>query len=94
MRGTAIPPNAPDLELPEGHPVTVEQVESAARLDPDLFRVVLRTGMLLDDERRIASDEVVEWVRRIDAPPRRRPSRPQRRLDDRAEIDALLAPYA
>ncbi|WP_157508727.1 FAD-dependent oxidoreductase [Luteipulveratus halotolerans] len=94
LHGTPVPPNAPDLELPHGHPVSADEVERAARLDPDLFRVVLRASMVLDDERRIASPEVVERVRRIGAPAAAPAPPPTRRLDDRAELVGLLADYA
>ena len=95
--GDEVPRNAPAAELPEGHPVSSAEIERSAGSDADLFRVLLRATMLLDDERHIASSSVVHDVRRVLAaegtpePPRPRPTDG---LNDRAVVAETLAAYA
>lgn len=95
--GDEVPRNAPVAELPEGHPVCSADIERAAGSDPDLFRVLLRATMLLDDERNIASPAVARDVRRVLAAQRTlEPPRPLRTddLNDRAVVAETLAAYA
>lgn len=97
LAGMALPNNAPALELPAGHPISCADLEQAADHDPDLFRVLLRGSVMLDDDGYTASDEVAAWVRRVlaHAPPA--PTRPvpaSGGLHDRAIVEELLAPFA
>ncbi|KQY51668.1 MULTISPECIES: FAD-dependent oxidoreductase [unclassified Nocardioides] len=97
LAGQAIPRNAPGIELPEGHPVTSEDLDRAADADPDLLRATFRATMLLDDERVIASERVAARTRAVlDAlpPSPGRPSPPTDGLHDRSVLEAVLAPYA
>jgi hypothetical protein len=97
LAGRAIPPNAPQFELPERHPISQADLERAADGDPDLFRVLLRASAMLDDDRHVASAEVVARVRQVletapdAAPPR---ARPTDGLHDRGTVERLLAAYA
>jgi hypothetical protein len=97
------PRNAPSVELPQDHPVTSDEVEQAAGTDPDLFRLVFRATMLLDDQRRIAAPEVAVRVRRIldervqspaDVVPRAPEPERSTALRDRDQLEVLLAAYA
>lgn len=103
LEGRAVPSNVPDLELPEGHPITPHDLERAAGLDPELFRVATRAAVMLDDDRHVEAPEVAEQVRAVlaahpassarmptDEPPRGTTSL----LHDRAQIADLLAAYA
>lgn len=97
LAGMAIPSNAPALELPADHPISCADLERAADHDPDLFRVLFRGSVMLDDEGYTASDEVVAWVRRIlaEAPEAPEPPAPATGgLHDRAVVEGLLAPFA
>lgn len=91
------PGNAPAVELPEGHPISSAELEHAAERDPEVFRVLIRAFMLLDDERAVASPEVVDRVRRVlaDAPASPSPNGTAQfgGLHDRAELERLLAPF-
>lgn len=64
------PSTAPDVLLPPDHPVTSEQIATAAIRDPDLFRAFIAALHMLDDRREIASPETTQLVLRLlDAPP-------------------------
>lgn len=97
LAGRSIPANAPQFELPDGHPISADDLKRAADHDPDLFRVLLRASVMLDDERHVASDDVVPRVRRVleTAPPEPPPRvRPTDGLHDRRTVEQLLASYA
>jgi hypothetical protein len=98
LRGRSVPGNAPSVELPADHPFDSGDLDRAAGSDPDLLRVLLRTTMLLDDDRRVASAEVAEQVRRAlgSAPASVGGASPPRSggLHDRAVVEELLAAYA
>ena len=102
LEGRSVPSNVPDLELPEGHPITAHDLERAAGLDPELFRVATRAAVMLDDERHVESQEVTDRVQAVlrahpssrermptDEPPRGTTSL----LHDREQVADLLAPY-
>ena len=96
LAGRSMPANAPALEIPADHPFTAHELERAAGLDPDLFRVFLRASVLLDDERTVCGPDVAADVRRIlDAagPPAPRRAPPTDGLHDRETITRLLAPW-
>lgn len=92
----SVPPNAPWVELPDGHTVDAMQLDRAAGQDPDIFRWVLRASMLLDDDRMIASPEVAERTLRVlaGASAPEPEQAPQGGLHGRQTLTALLAPYA
>lgn len=96
VEGVPAPAKAPGIELPARHPVSSDEIDQAANLDPDLFRIALRAGMMLDDHRVIASDEVAADVRRVLAavPAETSAAVPQPvptdGLHDRATLEALL----
>lgn len=97
LLGKSVPGNAPTVEVPHGNPVTADEISRAAASDPDLFRLLLRATMLLDDDRTIASPAVSHRVRLVleglpDAPPP--PPEPSDGLHDRDTLTDLLAPYA
>jgi len=97
LLGSAGPATAPSVEVPPGHPVTSQQIEEAAMLDPDLFRTFLRAMSLLDDERVIASPTVTEQVQRLthDLPPG--PAErtiPTGGLHDRETLLRVIAPFS
>lgn len=96
LLGSAAPANAPAVEVPNGHPVTSEQIERAAMADPDLFRVFLRAMNLLDDDRLIASPEVTSKVQRLaqDLPPSPERTRPTGGLRDREALLRVLQPFS
>ena len=97
LAGRAIPPNAPQFELPEGHPVSQADVERAAGDDPDVFRVMLRAMVMLDDDWHVASPGSTARVRQglETAPPADPPRvRPTDGLHDRGTVERLLAAYA
>ena len=87
LAGRSMPANAPALEIPEDHPFTAKELERAAGLDPDLFRLFLRATVLLDDDREVLAPEVAARVREVldeagpptprPAPTDRRPPRPR-----------------
>jgi len=97
LAGRSIPSNAPQFELPEGHPISQADLERAADHDPDLFRVLLRATVMLDDDRHVASPEVAARVRDVletapdPAPPRVRPTDG---LHDRNTVERLLSAFA
>lgn len=96
LAGRSMPANAPALEVPAGHPCTADELERAAGLDPDLFRVFLRATVLLDDERRVLGPEVATRVRELldgagPAQPRR--PRPIDGLHDRETVTRILAAW-
>jgi 2-polyprenyl-6-methoxyphenol hydroxylase-like FAD-dependent oxidoreductase len=95
LLGTAGPPTAPSVELPDGHPVTSRQIEAAAQTDPDLFRAFVRALSLLDDDRMIASPQVTDAVLRAvpDEPPRPGPPSPGR-VGDREAWLKVLEPFS
>lgn len=97
LLGESVPANAPRVEVPHGHPVSAEEIDRAASLDPDLFRIVMRATLLMDDERLVASPEVAHRVREIlDTAPPPGPPRPEPTggLHDRETLVSVLAPYA
>lgn len=103
LEGRSVPSNAPDLELPEGHPITAHDLERAAGHDPELFRVATRAAVMLDDDRHVESAEVSDRVRVVLAEhpssPERMPSDEPPRgatslLHDRDRVADLLAAYA
>ena len=103
LEGRTVASNAPDIELPDDHPITAAELERAAGLDPDLFRVATRAAVMLDDDRHVASLEVAERVQGVlaaadpsstarmpnDAPPRAAASP----LHDRRHLEELLAAF-
>jgi 2-polyprenyl-6-methoxyphenol hydroxylase-like FAD-dependent oxidoreductase len=96
LAGRSMPANAPALEIPEHHPFTAKELERAAGLDPDLFRVFLRATVLLDDERQVLAPEVAARVRELldragAAEPDR--ARPTDGLHDRETLARILAPW-
>ena len=96
LAGRSMPANAPAVEIPDDHPFTAKELERAAGLDPDLFRVFLRATILLDDERSVLGPGVANDVRRIlDAagPPEQDRPRPTDGLHDRDTLTRLLAPW-
>lgn len=97
LDGRSVPTNAPAVHLPDDHPITSFDLERAADRDPDLFRILLRASVMLDDERRVESPDIAEWVTRVlaDTPPPD-PERPPRTdgLHDRGHLERLLAAYA
>ncbi len=98
LAGDTVPPNAPRVELPDGHPVSSTQIEQAAMSDPDLFRHYMRAFHMIDDERAIASPAVAGTVRRLlaemPAPRPRASAAGSEKLHDREALESLLAPYA
>ncbi len=96
LQGTEVPGNAPSVELPDGHPVTSDEIERVFEHDPDLFRGLIRAANLVDDDRNIASAEVVEKVRRLlpDAPPPPAPEPRTGGLHERENLLRLLAPFS
>lgn len=62
LTGGDAPQTAPDVLLPEGHPVTSQQVTDAAMRDAALFRLFVRALHMMDDERVIASAATAERV--------------------------------
>ncbi|WP_323794295.1 hypothetical protein, partial [Nocardioides sp.] len=98
LEGRRLPSNVPNVELPEDHPITAEQLERAADLDPDLYRVATRASVMLDDERALESVSVSARVLEVlgeagpEQPPLERPST-ARDLDDRDFLERLLTPY-
>ncbi len=97
LEGRPVPSNVPDVELPDGHPITPQELERAADLDPELFRVVTRASVMLDDERHVESAEVSARVREVlqaaDEPASARAPADPRDLDDRGFLERLLAAY-
>lgn len=96
LLGQAVPANAPRIELPADHPITCAELERAGALDPDLFRLVLRATMMMDDDRRVASPEVAARVRTLlmEAPPAEvAPPEPTDGLYDRATLVGALAGF-
>lgn len=69
MTGGEAPATAPDVLLPENHPVTSGQVAEAAGRDPDLFRLFVSALHMMDDDHEIASAATVERVKRLLADP-------------------------
>jgi hypothetical protein len=65
LTGGEPPATAPDVLLPEDHPVTSAQVAEAAGRDPDLFRSFVSALHMMDDDREIASAATAETVRRL-----------------------------
>lgn len=97
LLGESVPANAPVVEVPHGHLVTAEEIDRAASLDPDVFRLVMRATLLMDDERLITSTQVAHRVRDLlaDAPEPLPPEpEPSDGLYDRARLTGLLAPYS
>lgn len=95
LAGRSVPSNAPPLEMPEGHPITAAELEQAAGLDPDLFRVFLRATVLLDDAREVLAPEVVTRVRQLLARAQPAPdrARPTVGLHDRETLTRMLAAW-
>ena len=96
LAGRSMPANAPALEVPDDHPFTAEELERAAGLDPDLFRLFLRATVLLDDDRDVLGAEVSARVRAVldsAGPPAPRRPRPTDGLHDRETVTRLLAPW-
>ena len=98
--GRVLPENAPSVLLPASCPVTSEDVERAARVDPDVLRALIRANLLLDDGRRIASADVVSRVREAlstvpagDSAPTAADA-PRHGLHDRRRIAELVAPWS
>ncbi len=98
LAGQALPLQAPQVLLPDGHPISPADLEHAASYDPALLRVLRRAVMLLDDERHVASDEVAARVREVLAEHPREDAAgsplPSGGLHERAEVERLLAAYA
>lgn len=99
LEGRPVPGNAPDVQLPEDHPITAQQLDRAAGLDPDLFRIAVRAEVMLDDERHVESAEVAARVLEVlaeagDPPAATNAPPPARELDDRAFLARLLPPYS
>ncbi len=103
LEGRSVPSNAPDIELPDGHPISAHDLERAAGLDPDLFRIATRAAVMLDDERRVESHDVAARVQAVlaahptsrarmptDEPPRAAASK----LHDRAYVTEVLAAWS
>lgn len=65
LTGGGAPAAAPDVLLPEGHPVSSAEIAEAAFLDADLFRVFIRALHMMDDDREIGSAATVERVRQV-----------------------------
>jgi hypothetical protein len=65
MSGGETPATAPDVLLPENHPVTSAQVADAAGRDPDVFRLFVAALHMMDDDHEIASTATVEKVQRL-----------------------------
>lgn len=96
LAGRSMPANAPALEIPEDHPFTAKELERAAGLDPDLFRLFLRATVLLDDDREVLAPEVAARVREVldeAGPPTPDRPRPTDGLHDRETVTRLLAPW-
>ena len=96
LAGRSVPANAPALELPHDHPLTADELERAAGLDPDLFRVFLRATVLLDDEREVLDPAVSARARELldrAGPAEPDAERPTDGLHDRETVARLLAPW-
>lgn len=95
-QGDKLPANAPAVELPEGHPISSEDIERVVDRDPDLFRTFARAMNVLDDDRQIASPAVVEKVRALlpDAPPQAEPEVRTGGLHERERMLEVLAPFS
>lgn len=69
LTGGEPPATAPDVLLPDDHPVTSAQVAEASGRDPDLFRSFVSALHMMDDHHEIASPATAERVRRLLAEP-------------------------
>ncbi|MFC4786608.1 NAD(P)/FAD-dependent oxidoreductase [Nocardioides sp. MAHUQ-72] len=97
VEGVPAPANAPDVELPDGHPIGARDLERAAGNDPDLFRIVMRASMVMDDDRVVARRETTALARSVlgRLPPADPPPPPAADgLHDRDELARLLATVA
>ncbi|WP_322936575.1 hypothetical protein [Nocardioides bizhenqiangii] len=65
LTGGEAPTTAPDLLLPDDHPVTSAQVAEAAGSDPALFRLFVSALHMMDDDHEIASAATVAKVRQL-----------------------------